>query len=101
MKKNSKQLRLEYLTDKAMALSEEDGKPYQGYLKQMIKGEEMRSSFRNIKSAQGKYDDLNITMVEQGPDDRPRQRIYEKNEMEEAIKSSEKARLLLLKGGFL
>ena len=93
MRKNSKQLRQEYLTDKAMSLAEEDGKPYQGYLKQLIKREEIRTSFRNIKAAQGKYANLNITAVEQGPDEGPRRRIEDKLQMETAIKEANQEKL--------
>ena len=93
IRKNSKQLRQEYLTDKAIALAEESGKPYQGYLKQLIKREEIRTSFRNIKGAQGKYENLNITAVEQGPDEGPRTRIEDKHQMEEAIERANTEKL--------
>ena len=93
IRRDSKLLRQEYLTDKAMAMAEEDGKPHGGYLKQLIKHEQTRTSFRNIKAAQGKYEDLNITAIEQGPDEGPRTKIYDKNDMEQAIKHANETKL--------
>lgn len=93
IRKDSKLLRQEYLTDKAMAMAEDEGKHHGGYLKQLIKHEQTRASFRNIKAAQGKYEDLNITAIEQGPDEGPRTKIYAKKDMEIAIKNANEDKL--------
>ena len=90
---NSKHLRQEYLTEKAIAMAEDEGRDHIGYLKQLIKREQTRTSFNNIKAAQGKFADLNITAIEQGPDNGPRRKIYDKHDMEIAIKNANEAKL--------
>ena len=93
IRKDAKQQRLEYLTDKAMAMAAEDDKPYQSHLKSLIQREAQRTSFRRIKGAQGKYNNLNITYIEQGPDTGPRTIISDKEKMEHAIKNANEAKL--------